>query len=734
MKQTDNLFGRILFRRLFFSYILLIFLCMSFYSVTLLYENNTITKERVEQKADLMLEETERIVRERMITAESTVTELNYSAVLKKLYLSKVAGNTDDTYNFTDIQDEIARNKIINGLDISSIMIFLDGDRSVYTSSGKITVGEQAFEMGNPELPVFRVGTVQDLLGLQDSKRYSFRKEYLIYADYYTYQNGKRIGIICILFDLDAMKKDVERVLMPQCGVNISIGDQEVFSTGIASGTKYSMESTVIPEMMITLHVARGALKESNMLIYVILAVIIVVSLLFILIAYLFSKRNYRVIGDIEQLVQNEHGASEEKRSAEEETQYILHGIEKMIVERNGYQEKMITISPYAKAGMLQGMLSGNLSNNAVKILKEEKYLNLIKPYFVVVAVDIMYSGERTDQDAVQIRLRSEFEKVCQTVSSEEIKAVYYYQNINTVLLIINSDTDEIPDEYFYGTHRFLRELLSELGCQVTLGVDAVRNDIGELKEAYESALQILNHIMLDGRDMVYFRDMEDETEEKYYFPGNFKDRLLKAFRKKQEEEITLLLDEIYRKNMQKGGSVRMYQKLTEELYISIVGTVKEYGENSMLHMTIEQYAGRATLEEIFAYYKAALISIMEVQTEEGECRDEGELEEEIVQFIEQNYCNPEMSMQMVCDTFKVNIKYLGLLCKRRYQMNYLQYLQKRRIDKAVELLNEGKYSLGQICEMCGYSSQLTFRRNFKALTGVNPSYYGDKDSDSESK
>ena len=707
---------------------------MSFYSVTLLYENNTITKERVQQKADLMLEETERIVRERMITAESTVTELNYSTVLKKLYLSKVAGNTDDTYNFSDIRDEIARNKIISGLDISSIMIFLDGDRSAYTSSGKITVGEQPFEMADMELPVFRVGTVQELLGISDSKRYNFRKEYLIYADYYTYQNGKKIGAICILFDLDAMKKDVEQALLPQCGVNISISDQEVFSTGVTNGTKYSMESALIPEMTITLYVAGGALEENNALIYVILAVIIVVSLLFIFIAYRFSKRNYRVIGDIEQLVQNEHGVSGEKRSAEEETQYILHGIEKMIVERNGYQEKMITISPYAKAGMLQGMLSGNLTNNAVKILKEEKYLNLIKPYFVVVAVDIMYSEERTDQDTLQGRLRSEFEKVCQTVSSEEIKAMYYYQNMNTVLIIINSDTDEIPDEYFYGTHRFLGELLAELGCQVTLGVDAVRNDIGELKEAYESALQVLDHIMLDGRNMVYFRDMEDDAEEKYYFPGNFKDRLLKALRKKQEEEITLLLDEIYRKNIQKAGNIRMYRKLTEELYISIVGAVKEYGENSMLHMTIEQYAGRATLEEIFAYYKAALVSIVEVRTEEGELRDEDKLEEEIAEFIEQNYCNPELSMQMVCDTFKVNTKYLGLLCKRRYGMNYLQYLQKRRIDKAVELLNEGKYSLGQICEMCGYSSQLTFRRNFKAMTGVNPSYYGDKGSNPENK
>ena len=88
--QKERLFEKTLFRRMFFSYVLLIFLCVVFYTLTLIYETHMIREERVERKTTLMMEEVDRIIRERIIKAQNTVTELNYSVVLKRLYLNKM--------------------------------------------------------------------------------------------------------------------------------------------------------------------------------------------------------------------------------------------------------------------------------------------------------------------------------------------------------------------------------------------------------------------------------------------------------------------------------------------------------------------------------------------------------------------------------------------------------------------------------------------------------------------
>lgn len=68
--------------------------------------------------------------------------------------------------------------------------------------------------------------------------------------------------------------------------------------------------------------------------------------------------------------------------------------------------------------------------------------------------------------------------------------------------------------------------------------------------------------------------------------------------------------------------------------------------------------------------------------------------------------------------------KYITLLCKKRFGKTYLAHIQEKRIDYAIELMKSGDYSLENVAAKCGYTNLLTFRRNFKAVTGVNPSEY----------
>lgn len=212
-----------------------------------------------------------------------------------------------------------------------------------------------------------------------------------------------------------------------------------------------------------------------------------------------------------------------------------------------------------------------------------------------------------------------------------------------------------------------------------------------------------------------------------YYFPANFREKLKKYLEKEQKEEIRELLGDIYQRNWDLAGAPEMYRALIDELHLSVIKTLREITELNTTHINIEKYRGLATLQEVFDYYNAALCSIADSLHEQSvQAEADSRLEDEIIQYIDENCFDSELSLQNISEHFKVSNKYLSLLCRKRYGVTYLQYIQNRRIHQAAELLSGKQYSLSEVATMCGYTNQLTFRRNFKSIMGINPSDYGE--------
>ena len=64
---------------------------------------------------------------------------------------------------------------------------------------------------------------------------------------------------------------------------------------------------------------------------------------------------------------------------------------------------------------------------------------------------------------------------------------------------------------------------------------------------------------------------------------------------------------------------------------------------------------------------------------------------------------------------------YISSTFKRLRGMNYVDYINRRRIERAEALLAGGGMSVGDVCEAVGYASATTFRRNFAKYTGKSP-------------
>lgn len=52
------------------------------------------------------------------------------------------------------------------------------------------------------------------------------------------------------------------------------------------------------------------------------------------------------------------------------------------------------------------------------------------------------------------------------------------------------------------------------------------------------------------------------------------------------------------------------------------------------------------------------------------------------------------------------------------------QYILNKRVDMAKKYIEEGRYTLGQVAELTGFSAQSTFTHIFSRLQGISPSQY----------
>ncbi len=93
------------------------------------------------------------------------------------------------------------------------------------------------------------------------------------------------------------------------------------------------------------------------------------------------------------------------------------------------------------------------------------------------------------------------------------------------------------------------------------------------------------------------------------------------------------------------------------------------------------------------------------------------------VEYITQNY-GEDISLEDVAEHIKINPSYLCVLFKKNIGMTFSQFLNKVRIDKAKQLLENTEYSVMEIAVACGFSDQSYFTKVFKKYTGVTPKKY----------
>ena len=96
-----------------------------------------------------------------------------------------------------------------------------------------------------------------------------------------------------------------------------------------------------------------------------------------------------------------------------------------------------------------------------------------------------------------------------------------------------------------------------------------------------------------------------------------------------------------------------------------------------------------------------------------------------VIGYIAANYSRP-VGLQEAAEYLSISESHLSRLFKEETGLNFLQYLNAWRINKAIQLMSDPRRNISEIAGECGFPSPGYFAKIFKRFSGKTPSQYRD--------
>jgi len=97
---------------------------------------------------------------------------------------------------------------------------------------------------------------------------------------------------------------------------------------------------------------------------------------------------------------------------------------------------------------------------------------------------------------------------------------------------------------------------------------------------------------------------------------------------------------------------------------------------------------------------------------------------QEILDFMDKHLCTMEMSLAFVAEHFDIRPSYLSTFFKESMGVNFITYIQDKRMEHAKCMLAETVMSIQQIAVGVGYSDVTSFTKKFSSKYGMPPGAY----------
>ncbi len=253
-------------------------------------------------------------------------------------------------------------------------------------------------------------------------------------------------------------------------------------------------------------------------------------------------------------------------------------------------------------------------------------------------------------------------------------------------------------------------------------------SEVRDFSENYQKLKNISNRRFFYYKDNkpVFLNNLpgkEELVSAERLNPIEFTESIYMAILDKNTSLISMTAQKLYRVLQNRDFNVEQIYQIMINCIVQLKALLNEtyikefieFNENEL----INQICTCSTLYEIINLLEDRFTLFCDYVKKSSEVK----IIEKVLNYIDLHY-NEELKLEKIADLFGYNPAYLGRLLYFRIGTNFNLYIERKRLDKAKDMLIHTDIKIPDICNLVGYQNVEYFYRKFKKYTNYTPGNY----------
>lgn len=453
-------------------------------------------------------------------------------------------------------------------------------------------------------------------------------------------------------------------------------------------------------------------------------------------ISFVFTRKNYNPLKRIADIFIGQTGAPMGKLN---EYSFIESSVREVMEERKNYIRTLDKQNEFLKNNFLARLLKGRIDKgtNIKAVLKQYNMDFFFKSFAVMlfyiekVSEAFQESGIEANEDSTELIHFIIKNVVEELAARDNLGYVIEVDNMLTCIMCFNSDDQEKAKTDMYNIANSSKTFFeNKFGIQISVSMSNIHHSYTDLPLSYQEAADAMDYMRLIANNFIiqYSSIKKNEAEGGCGIISFEREKKLEnTILSRDFAEAERILNQIFEEDIYKStypiqilkckmfGLINIMFTVVHELSINL--------DDDFLNdlKPIDMLLSCETLPDL----KSRMVQILYSLNEFIENKEQNiKLKERIIDYVNTNYCNKELSVASIADVFKLNMSYLSRAFKEQTNMGLLTYIHLVRINSAKKLLEETKMSIKDISEKTGFYNCPSMIRLFKKYEGISPGKY----------
>ncbi|WP_434565040.1 helix-turn-helix transcriptional regulator [Thermoanaerobacterium thermosaccharolyticum] len=266
------------------------------------------------------------------------------------------------------------------------------------------------------------------------------------------------------------------------------------------------------------------------------------------------------------------------------------------------------------------------------------------------------------------------------------------------------------------------------LRISASIGIGVKVNDMYDIPKSYNTASDAVNYKFIYGKNAIlFYEDIVKNLKQDYQYPKNIEDEIFNALKLNKYNEIGVLLSKLFDYLMQFSYEyiILTINQLSLNSRIMINKLYQINGKNNYIEINsfkykIDNLENISDAKDFFLnLYKDTIDNLKEKNVNKKKV-----LLENILNYINNNYCNYELTPEVIASYANISLNHLRNIFKDEFNTSLTDYITELRLKKAKQMLELTNYPASKIANDVGFLNTNYFYTLFKKHYGVSPKQY----------